>query len=195
MRNHSPMKSFFPFTIRPWGLILCLILSLIVTSCDYFRSPEQCPTVFENRPGLLSGFFIRSGGLANRPNNPIDWARCPAGMQFKPPQTCAGEPLILNFNEAQLYAQELAEKSGQNIRLPTSDEMGSITERSCINPAVNPNVFPSTTIDNYWASDDNSTRSRLGCSYYTYQGRKSCLEPKEIEHPFMLIIDRSESLP
>lgn len=195
MRNHPSMKRSFSLITRLRPLILYLILSLIVTSCDYFRSPEQCSTVFENRPDLLSGFSIRGGGLANRQKNTIDWARCPAGMQFKPSQTCAGQQLLLNFNEAQRYAQELAEKSGQKIRLPTSDEMSSITEPSCINPAINLNVFPSTTIDNYWTADENSTRSRLGCSFYTFQGRRSCLEPKDLEHPFMLIIDRSESLP
>lgn len=176
------------------SLILSVICSLIVTSCDYFRTPPDCTEFFEKRSALLSGFSLRSGGLANRGNNPLDWARCPAGMQFRASQTCSGESLTLTFQEAQAYAQELSEKSGQPIRLPTSDEMASITEKSCINPALNLNVFPSSDIDNYWTSDTNPSRTRLGCAYYSYQGRRSCLEPKELPHPFFLVVDRNPQI-
>jgi hypothetical protein len=181
-KNHTPT-------------ILWLILCLIVTSCDYFKKPDSCASIFENSPDLLSGFSLRSGGLANHDNTPLDWARCPAGMLFKSSQSCAGQPLLLDFKQAQLYAGELAEKSGQKIRLPTGKEMDSVKERSCINPALNLNVFPEAITDNYWTSEENSNRSRLGCVFYTYQGRRSCLEPKELEHPFMLVVDRSPSIP
>lgn len=175
-------------------LILCVIYPLIVTSCDYFRTPEDCSQFFQNRPDSLSGFSMLSGGLATHKENTIDWARCPAGTQFKATQTCVGVPLALTFQEAQAYAKELSEKSGQSIRLPTSKEMASITERACINPAINLNVFPSADVDNYWTSEENSSRNRVACAYYTYQGRRSCLEPKELPHPFMLVLDRDSNL-
>lgn len=174
--------------------ILSIIYPLIVTSCDYFRAPEDCSQFFQNRPDSLSGFSILSGGLATNTQNTIDWARCPAGTQFKAPQTCSGAPLTLTFQEAQAYAKELSEKSGQSIRLPTSKEMGSIAEKACINPAINLNVFPSADVDNYWTSEENSSRNRVACAYYTYQGRRSCLEPKELLHPFMLVLDRDSKL-
>ena len=175
-------------------LILCVIYPLIVTSCDYFRTPEDCSQFFQNRPDSLSGFSMLSGGLATHKENTIDWARCPAGTQFKATQTCVGVPLALTFQEAQAYAKELSEKSGQSIRLPTSKEMASITERACINPAINLNVFPSADVDNYWTSEENSSRNRVACADYTYQGRRSCLEPKELPHPFMLVLDRDSNL-
>ena len=175
-------------------LILCIISLPIVTSCDYFRAPEDCSKFFESRPDSLSGFSLCSGGLATHGKNTIDWARCPAGTQFKASKTCSGTPLTLTFQEAQAYAKELSNKSGQSIRLPTSREMASITEKACINPAINLNVFPSADVDNYWTSEENSSRTRVACAYYTYQGRRSCLEPKDLPHPFMLVLDRDRNL-
>ena len=165
------------------------VLILLITGCDIYKAPDECSEVFKDRSDLLSNFSIAAPGLVTIDDSSILWSRCPAGMQFKEPQSCIGEQLLLNFDQAQIYAMETAEKSGQNIRLPTTDEMDSISESKCINPALNLNIFPSSISDNHWTSNENISRRNVACVFYTFQGRKSCLEPKEMQHPFMLVIE------
>lgn len=169
---------------------LFLLISLVLLStCDY-RSQPSCYTAFEDRPDLLSGFSLAESGLANKAGSSIFWSRCPAGMQFSDPQNCSGNPVLLNFDQAQTYAIDMSDKSGQKIRLPTRREMSSLSESSCINPSLNTNVFPAASSENFWTSEEDTFRDNLACTFYTYQGRSSCLELKNTEYPFMLVIER-----
>lgn len=178
------------FILRIFRTAILLTLSIyILSGCD-FRSPQDCSAVYQDRPDLLSNFSIGQNGLANRAGSSLSWARCPAGMQLSSLQDCSGSPLFLNFDQAQIYAIEISEKSAQNIRLPTRSEMKSITESNCINPSLNPNVFPASAVDKFWTSEQNMLRSNLACNVYTYQGRSTCNESKSIERPFMLVLER-----
>ena len=166
-----------------------LSVLLVLSSCD-FRTPQTCFMVFQDRPNQLSGFSLSENGLANKAGSPLYWSRCPAGMRFSDPNTCSGVPLLLSFDQAINYAQDISEKTDQKIRLPLVDELDDITENSCINPSLNTNVFPAASTDNYWTSEQHSFRDNLACTFYTYQGLASCLEVKSTEHPFMLVIER-----
>jgi len=166
-----------------------LSVLLVLSSCD-FRTPQTCFLVFQDRPNQLSGFSLSENGLANKAGSPLYWSRCPAGMRFSDPNTCSGIPLLLSFDQAINYAQDISEKTDQKIRLPLVDELDDITENSCINPSLNTNVFPAASTDNYWTSEQHSFRDNLACTFYTYQGLASCLEVKSTEHPFMLVIER-----
>jgi len=175
--------------LRTAGL---LTLSLFILSgCD-FRSPQNCSALYQDRPDLLSNFSMGRNGLANRTSSSLSWARCPAGMQLSSLGNCSGSPLFLNFDQAQVYAIEISEKSAQKIRLPTRREMNSIAESNCINPSLNPNVFPASTVDKFWTSEQNMLRSNLACTVYTYRGRSTCNESKLIERPFMLVVEREK---
>ena len=169
---------------------LCLLISLVLlSSCDY-RSQPNCYTAFQGRPDLLSGFSLAENGLANRAGSSVFWSRCPAGMQLSDPQNCRGNPALLSFNQAQTYAADMSDKSGQKIRLPTRREMSTLAEDSCVNPSLNTNVFPAASSENFWTSEEAKFRDDLACTFYTYQGRSSCLELKTTEYPFMLVIER-----
>ena len=167
-----------------------LLTSLVLLSnCDY-RTQPNCYMTFQNRPDLLSGFSLAGNGLANKAGSSIFWSRCPAGMQLSDPQNCSGTPVLLTFDQAQTYAIDMSDKSGQSIRLPSRREMSSLTENSCINPSLNTNVFPAASSENFWTSEEDTFRNNLACTFYTYQGRSSCLELKTTEYPFMLVIER-----
>jgi hypothetical protein len=166
-----------------------LIFLFLLSKCDY-RSQPNCYEAFQDRPDLLSGFSLAQGGLANRTGSSMFWSRCPAGMQFSEPKNCSGNPAFLNFDQAQTYAIDMSDKSGQKIRLPTRREMSTLTESSCINPSLNTNVFPAASSENFWTSEEDRFRNNLACTFYTYQGRSSCLELKTTEYPFMLVIER-----
>ncbi len=178
-----------PITNSHYPILLLLFCSLTLTSCD-FRAPQNCSTVYQDRPDLLSGFSLEDNGLANKSGTPVFWSRCPAGMQYTNPNNCSGIPLFFSFDQARIYATEISEKSSQIIRLPTINEMQNITETSCINPSLNTNVFPAASVDKFWTSEQHSFRDELACTFYTYQGMDSCLELKSTEYPFLLVIER-----
>ena len=170
-------------------LYFLLSVVLVLSSCD-FRTPQTCFMAFQDRPNQRSSCSFSENGVANKAGSPLYWSRCPAGMRFSDPSTCSGIPLLLSFDQAINYAQDISEKTDQKIRLPLIDELDDITENSCINPSLNTNVFPAASTDNYWTSEQHSFRDNLACTFYTYQGLASCLEVKSTEHPFMLVIER-----
>ena len=169
--------------------VLFAALPLGLGACD-FRILPPCAEYFSERPELLSDFSLTGNGLARRPGEAIAWARCPAGMRFTDQQTCAGTPVTLSFDQAQRYAEDMADKSAQAIRLPSRREMKSLTERSCLNPALNTKVFPAAASEKIWSGSEHWLRSDLACSSYSYKGQSTCNEAKTTALPFFLVIEQ-----
>lgn len=168
-------------------LIIALFLSL--ASCDFSTKPS-CYDYYANTENNFSSFLDPEGALITSLSSNLYWLRCPAGQTFSPPNKCLGEALYLNYEEAIKYATDLSEKSNRAVHLPSRNDFGQITEKNCIDPATNTNIFPSMITENFWSSSSSVTRSNLACTYYSYRGSISCLEPKDIEHPFLLVIDK-----
>ena len=72
-------------------------------------------------------------------------------------------------------------------RLPTKSEMPKLLEKQCINPAVNPFVFPDMEVTNFWTESKGLHQDQFRCSVYTYQGRVFCRQARNIEQPFLLV--------
>jgi len=167
-------------------LLLATALGLGLSGCDRYFDTPQCGAVFE--PGQTEGFELDTQGSALHKASGVRWYRCSAGQRFANGQ-CIGEPLLLNQEDAQKYARDFSAASGRTWRLPTVDEMQSITVKHCKSPALNPNVFPSIRIDNYWTSSRSFNGPGLGCTTYTYNGNSFCKEARSIERPFLLVLE------
>jgi hypothetical protein len=165
-------------------LVMTTSVLVMLTGCDQIKQKASCDDYFE--PNNVSAYQVLDGGMALHVNSDIVWYRCPAGQYFGD-NICQGEPLILNWTEANLFAAEFSENSNYQWRLPTNDEFQSITTRECINPAVNTNVFPQLPIENYWTLDSATTASSRKCLAYTYQGSIACRESASAAHRFMLV--------
>lgn len=65
---------------------------------------------------------------------------------------CSGSASELIWQQALQAAQgyENAEQTGW--RVPDMKELASLTERSCLRPAINELFSPNTSSDNYWTS-------------------------------------------
>jgi len=68
----------------------------------------------------------------------LTWSRCSVGTVWKNGK-CSGAVKLMSLSEAKEYAQKL----GGGWRVPTIEELYSIVEQKCSNPAINPEVFPS----------------------------------------------------
>ena len=167
-------------------LLLATVLATGLTGCDRYFDTPQCGAVLE--PGQTGGFELDTQGSALHKASGVRWYRCSAGQRFANGQ-CIGEPLLLNQDDAQKYARDFSAASGRTWRLPTIDEMQSIREKDCKSPALNTNVFPSIRIDNYWTSTRSFNGPGLGCTTYTYNGNSFCKEARNIERPFLLVLE------
>ncbi len=165
-----------------------LVSAILVSSCDLRATPPSCNDYFEI--GDRSDFLTDERGIARKKNSRILWYRCPAGKAFTS-RRCEGPGIRLGWHDAMAYAEEFALKSGKPWRIPTNKEMKSIQEAACINPSLNPNVFPDAEIDNYWTSSDSWHHKSLACSLYLFKGDLFCRQARTTELPFFLVLDKA----
>ena len=120
----------------------------------------------------------------------ISWYRCNAGQVFQEGK-CVGEPLKLNWLEAQSYAREFSASSGMNWRLPEYWQMRELQRFDCINPAIDTRAFPAVEVSHYWSRDEHIFSERIACSVYTFKSQGYCWQRKTVELPFMLVSDEN----
>ena len=164
--------------------ILILILLFVLVGCDYYKPKPDCSEHFKGRD--KTGFQTDESGLARSEKTGTIWYRCAAGQRYSNFR-CKGEPLRLNWDAANEYAEEFSQKSGKAWRIPTKQELKSIMEEKCINPSVNPTVFPGLEVDNFWTSSGSLNSDLFRCSVYTFRGDLFCRQARVTELPFLLV--------
>lgn len=167
-------------------LLAVAVIGLALASCGRYRDKPSCQDTFA--AGDTQGFVILEGGLARGAQSGLTWYRCNAGQQFRG-DSCHGESLLLNLQEARAFLSEVSAASGKTWRLPTVDEMKTIRVDQCENPAVNPQVFPALYSDSYWNHDLSGHAGPLGCSTNTFNGVSFCREFVEHKRPFLMVLD------
>lgn len=165
---------------------LGLLAVLFLAGCDRYTELPVCGAYFQT--ARTEGFELDAQGSALHKASGLRWYRCSAGQRFANGQ-CVGDALLLNQEDAQKYARDFSASSGRSWRLPTIQEMNSIREDRCVNPALNPHVFPAIRVDNYWTSSRSLNGPGLGCTTYTYNGNSFCKEARSIERPFLLVLE------
>ena len=166
-----------------------VIVAALLSSCDYMAEVD-CAAMYAESPELPSSYIDSGRGVVTHLPSNTSWLRCPDGMSIWRNGACRGTPLLLPFDEALAYADEVSEKSGQTIRLPTVGELRALREDSCVNPAIDIRSFPAAQVENNWTSESSRTTSLLACAVYLYQGNSSCRESKATPYPFMLLLER-----
>jgi hypothetical protein len=171
---------------RVLSLLSGATLLLMLNSCGDYRSVESCADSIAR--GDKGRFEVNNEGFAKDTENDIIWYRCSAGQRYSNFR-CKGEILYLEWDDAMAYAEEFSEKSGITWRVPTDREMQSVTEESCVAPAINHNVFPEIDVANHWTSSKSLHQDVFRCAVNTYSGRLSCRQARKIAQPFMLVRD------
>jgi hypothetical protein len=156
-----------------------------LVGCDRYAEPTQCRAFFE--PGQAESFVLDEQGTALDGRTGLRWFRCHAGERFAGGQ-CLGQPLRLSQADAEAYAQEFALQSGHPWRLPTRQEMRTLRETRCVNPALNTAVFPSALVDQFRTSSPSRNGPRYSCTMYTFNGHQACRESALHERPFLLVL-------
>lgn len=124
---------------RAWCLALLVGAAVPVQAAP--AAPARAPTLHVSADGTLV-VDTRSR---------IAWARCVEGMHWNG-KTCAGEPLLFNFREAQAWARERWQQSGVRWRLPRVPELRRLVNRQAKPPAVDAKLFPNAPSEWHWTS-------------------------------------------
>ena len=172
--------------MKKWVAATAMSLAATLSGCTDRDLPE-CGDAIKSRL-TPHNFELFDGGIAQNKDNGVFVTRCAAGQSFRN-YRCKGDSLKLSWDEAIGYASEVAEKTGENWRLPDYSEMQSMLVDECVFPAANPFVFPDMEVTNFWTSSKGLHQDRFRCAVYSFQGNAFCRHSRELEQPFFLVRD------
>ncbi len=129
-----------------------LLMVFVLLSLPTFA--QQCdPTRAETTPDHL--FIMNEDGTVKDKKTKLLWMRCALGQIWRD-GSCTSSYLTYDFFEARVAVRELNREGGfagyQEWRLPTVEELSTIVERRCYDPAINLKAFPNAPVTGYWSS-------------------------------------------
>lgn len=126
-----------------WLLVSFTLLSFSLSAQTCLSSiPQTTPT---------DNFVLNEDGTVTDPILGLSWMRCSLG-QIWVNDTCEGDASELNWQQALQAAHGFVYANKMGWRVPNVKELASITERSCVRPAINEALFPNTPSDDFWTS-------------------------------------------
>jgi hypothetical protein len=112
-------------------------------------------------PSHVVGQYLDSNdGTITDVVNELMWSRCSlaVGQNFVD-NDCTEQTHFASWDEALQAVRDFNADNGSaftNWRLPNIKELGSLVERSCYDPAIDQEYFPSTPSEPYWSNTFNS---------------------------------------
>ncbi|MBU3004146.1 DUF1566 domain-containing protein [Paraglaciecola arctica] len=126
------------------------ILGLVCFFISYMAASQTCLPDFD-ADLTVDEFVDNADGTVTDESLGLVWMRCSLGQIWEN-ETCTGDANELTWQQA-LQAAHGYEYAGQlGWRVPNIKELASLTERSCVRPAINELFFPNTYSDDYWTS-------------------------------------------
>lgn len=143
-----------------WSLPLAAGGALAEQSC---REPGH--------PATAVGRFADNGdGTLTDTTRGLRWKRCSEGQSWSN-STCIGKAATYNWPQALALAQEARFAGFDDWRVPARDELKSILDPACTDPAIDLTLFPATPSFAYWSATPFEHFIRLGWAVYFGPGR------------------------
>lgn len=120
------------------------------------QAAQTCnPNIKADTPD--SRFTVNADNTVTDKVTGLIWMRCSLGQSGADCST--GMAYFSNWERA--LAQNGYTFAGQSDwRLPNINELASIIERKCYDPAINLSVFPATTSSDYWSSSPSANNHK-----------------------------------
>lgn len=125
-------------------LLFCLLLL-----CQQGVAQTCLSSIAETTPS--ANFTDNGDGTVSDLTTGLMWMQCSVGQTFQN-GACTGDASELNWKQALQFAHGYQFAGLDGWRLPNIKELSTITERSCVRPSINENLFPATLSDDYWTS-------------------------------------------
>jgi hypothetical protein len=131
-------------------LMICKAFCFFSFFVSLWATSQTCLPDFDETLNV-DKFVDNSNGTATDVSLGLVWMRCSLGQTWAN-ETCNGNASELTWQQAlqAAHGYEYAEQLGW--RVPNMKELASLTERSCVRPAINEFFFPNTSSDDYWTS-------------------------------------------
>jgi len=134
-------------------VVAILSANILLAGCATQQKYQCDPNKPETTPA--SRFEInRADGTVFDMKTNLTWKICSEGQSYSG-EHCTGNATGFTYNDA---VQTFGVK-GDNWRLPNVDELGSIVEKRCKNPALNIAVFPDTPPVHFWSATPYATNA------------------------------------
>lgn len=101
-------------------------------------------------------FVDNEDGTITDLNLNLVWMTCSLGQTWSP-AGCNGDASEFNWQQALQAAHGFEYVGNTGWRLPNIKELSSLTERSCVRPAINEELFPATPSDDFWTATPSVT--------------------------------------
>ena len=153
-QNLYPMHYSANHLACPHPALLLFCLSLLpatgMTQCNA-QLTEYTPT---------SAFILRNDGTVQHQKTGLIWSRCSVGQVWQDntcQQTASTYTYFAAFEQAQ--RANAAHYLGFNTwHLPSVEEVQSLVELRCAQPAINTSLFPNTPSSWYWSASSRAPR-------------------------------------
>lgn len=137
-------------------LALIKVTFLIFLGSNYIYA-QSCSSTIKSLGGA-NRFIDNGNGTITDVLTLNVWDSCSVGQTFTNGQ-CNGAPLNFDsWRDALVYSESVNGK-----RLPNIKELGSIVDRSCVEPSIDIQIFPDTPLAVYWTNTPSnlSTMGRI----------------------------------
>lgn len=127
-----------------------VILTLVLIAVAVNSYAQTCLSGgLETTPS--ANFTDNEDGTITDTTTGLVWMACSVGQTYSE-GACVGDATELTWQEALQFAHGYQFASQQGWRLPNVKELSTLTERSCVRPAINESLFPNTPSDDFWTS-------------------------------------------
>lgn len=160
------------YKITGLSIILCISSSHALSEECYHSADADTPS---------KRFTNNAPGTVLDTKTDLTWARCSLGMRWSE-NSCQNVPDHMDWNDAhstilRLNNQQEGYIGFSDWRLPTLEELATLIESKCYEPAINSEIFPNTPHTGFWTSTlDKYSRQGAWLVYFRngsrYMGNK-----------------------
>ncbi|MBL0440694.1 DUF1566 domain-containing protein [Aeromonas veronii] len=146
---------------RAWVLLVLLVLLVLMLGVNAHAS-SLCAAGKENTAIAATtpsaDFSDNGDGTVTHHTTGLIWQRCSLGQSWDGTD-CTGEARTYSWERALAAAEQNTLAGFSDWRLPNKNELASIVEYRCYQPAINNQQFPNTPSAWYWSSSPNARNS------------------------------------
>ncbi|EOV0104641.1 TPA: DUF1566 domain-containing protein [Vibrio vulnificus] len=141
--------------------LLCIPLLLLAKNAQTSTLCAGTENIAIRSTTPTSEFTDNGDGTVTHHTTGLMWQRCSLGQSWEG-QDCVGSAIVDRWPFAQRYARENTYANYSDWRLPNKNELLSIVELRCYQPAINKQIFPNTEVNGgYLSSSPYAHYSRL----------------------------------